>query len=904
MTGGAGYAQRHLEHSDYYDEHRKVQGEWQGRGAELLGLRGQVTREQFESVREGLHPETGEFLRPRHSADRVAPDGSEQSKGRSLYDLTFSAPKSVSVQAIVGGDERLIAAHDKAVRDALAEVERYAATRVRLNGANENRTTGNLTAATYRHDTSRELDPQLHTHAVTANLTYDGVEGRWKALQASDLYERRAYLTEVYRNSLAREVRSLGYDIDPKRDSRGRDYGFEIRGISDGLLERYSQRSAQRDAAIEQFTSENGRKPTDNEVAVLVRESRADKLAEISTEQVRQQQQERLSPAEAHTLESLRAGQLGRTIDRAFAFAPEVEALNHAKEHLFERSSVVDTHELLAEALRYGRGDVELGRLQGALQLEQAQGSTLRVGERLATRESLEREQRLIAIVDHGIDRHDRLLGEHEFQPSQHLRDEQQRAVNYILESRDFAMNLRGAAGTGKTATLQEIDRGARVGGREVMAIAPTRSAVEELQKVGFRESMTVSRLLEDQSAQASLRGRLLIVDEAGMISGRQMEGILKLAEREHARILFSGDTRQISSVEASDALRILERESQLKSVSLTGVQRQSNVQYRDAIQALRDSPERGFEKLEEMGAVREVPGAERARAVADLYREMTTDPAKKILVVAPTHAEIERVTQAIRADRSERGLLGQSVTMERLIPLQWTEAQKRDLSNYHEGQILLIHRSARGMEKHEALAVHRVEPDHLVARNARGEERTFTPGQTRNFSVQEAREIAVSGGDRLLLAGNRRDSGFRAINGELVTVRSVKSGTIQLEDGRTLPANYREFDHGYAVTAHRSQGKTVDGVILSGDVLKQELFYVAASRGRSEIAIVTSDRELLRESLGISTARPSATELAKELEHGHRATDCEVAHVPAQLVEHQILRNQNRIDHDLGLGL
>src|ERR1035441_9533245 len=115
MTGGAGYAQRHLEHSDYYDEHRRVQGEWHGRAAELLGLRGEATREQFEAIREGLHPETGEFLRPRHSADRLAEDGSGQSKGRSLYDLTFSAPKSVSIQALVGRDERLVAAHDKAV---------------------------------------------------------------------------------------------------------------------------------------------------------------------------------------------------------------------------------------------------------------------------------------------------------------------------------------------------------------------------------------------------------------------------------------------------------------------------------------------------------------------------------------------------------------------------------------------------------------------------------------------------------------------------------------------------------------------------------------------------------------------------------------------------------------------
>jgi len=903
MTGGVGYAQRHLEHSDYYDEHRKVLGEWHGHGAQLLGLCDEITREQFEAVREGLHPDTGEFLRPRHSADRIAEDGSEQSKGRSLYDLTFSAPKSVSVQALVGGDARLIAAHDKAVDDALSSAESFAATRVRLNGANEDRATGNLIVATYRHDTSRELDPQLHTHAVTANLTYDGIEGRWKALQVSGLYERRAYLTEVYRNTLVHEVRSLGYKIEPKRDSRGRDHGFEIRGINKEILERYSQRSVQRDAAIEHFTKDHGRKPSDNEIALLVRESRADKLVEISTEQVRQQQHARLSPAEVRTLKSLREIPRERSQDRALTTTSESEALNHAKEHLFERNSVVQAHELLTEALRFGRGDVDLNRLRGTLEVEQAQGTIIRVGERLATRESLDREQRIIAAVNYGMDRHGRLGGACEFQPSQHLRQEQRRAVDQILESRDFAMNLRGAAGTGKTATLQEIERGLSAAGREVTAIAPTRSAVEELQKVGFRDAMTISRLLEDQSAQASLRGKLLIVDEAGMISGPQMEGILKLAGREQARILFSGDTRQISSVEASDALRILERESQMRSFSLTDVQRQSNAQYRNAIQTLRDSPERGFEMLERLGAVREVPIAERGRAVANLYREMTADSGRRILVVAPTHAEIERVTGVIRADLRERGKLGQSTTMNRLVPLQWTGAQKRDLSNYQEGQVLLIHRSARGMEKHEALTVDRIELGLVVARNARGEERMFTPGQTRSFSVHEARSIGVASGDRLLLTGNRRDANFRATNGELVTVHSVNAGRIHLEDGRTLPANYREFDHGYAVAAHRSQGKTVDGVILSGDVMKQELFYVAASRGRSEIAIVTSDREQLRESLGISSARPSATELAREqirshpLEHGMQQT-------PTRHIESPVPRHEIRISHDFGLGL
>ena len=144
------------------------------------------------------------------------------------------------------------------------------------------------------------------------------MEGRWKALEASGLYERRRYLREVYRNALAQEVRSLGSEIDSRRDFRGRDRGFEIRRVADELLERYSQRSAQRDAAIEEFREQNGRKPTDNEVAVLVRKSRADKLTEIATEQVQRQQRARLSPEESNSLDhrDLLAGHTGSPASR------------------------------------------------------------------------------------------------------------------------------------------------------------------------------------------------------------------------------------------------------------------------------------------------------------------------------------------------------------------------------------------------------------------------------------------------------------------------------------------------------------------------------------------------------------------------------------------------------------
>ena len=142
MSNGRGYAAHHLVHSDYYAEGQRVVGHWQGRGAAELGLVGEVTEQQFEAIRQGVHPMTGEMLRPRHSADRLSADGEIQSRGRHLYDFTLSAPKSVSVVAALGEDERLVQAHQYAVEAAVQELEASAAARVRMEGTNENDSRG------------------------------------------------------------------------------------------------------------------------------------------------------------------------------------------------------------------------------------------------------------------------------------------------------------------------------------------------------------------------------------------------------------------------------------------------------------------------------------------------------------------------------------------------------------------------------------------------------------------------------------------------------------------------------------------------------------------------------------------------------------------------------------------
>src|SRR5262245_60946420 len=186
-------------------------------------------------------------------------------------------------------------------------------------------------------------------------------------------------------------------------------------------------------------------------------------------------------------------------------------------------------------------------------------------------------------------------------------------------------------------------------------------------------------------------------------------------------------------------------------------------------------------------------------------------------------------------------------------------------MGNFRPGQLLSFHRAVKGIAKNETLEVVQGEDKRLTVRNERGELRAITARQAKSFEVYERRPLEISAGDRLLITANRPDPDFRATNGEIVTVARVdRRGLIRLEDGRVLPPNFKQFAHGYAVTAHRSQGKSVDKVIVSGDGMQKELFYVAASRGRESVVVITSDKERLRETVAHSTARQSASELAR----------------------------------------
>src|SRR5690606_27155995 len=210
-----------------------------GWSAEKLGLGTVVSEREFLRLCEGSHPRTGARLTLRHNSSRRE-NGQQVANRRVFYDFTFSPPKSVSVVALMR-DSRIVALHDQAVRTAMRELERYAETRVRKGRQDTERITGNVVGAAFRHDTSRELDPHLHTHCVVLNATFDPVERRWKALQAAGMYRAQKLAEAVYYHELSNGLAGLGYAVE--RNARD----FEIKGVPASVVARFSKRRHQID---------------------------------------------------------------------------------------------------------------------------------------------------------------------------------------------------------------------------------------------------------------------------------------------------------------------------------------------------------------------------------------------------------------------------------------------------------------------------------------------------------------------------------------------------------------------------------------------------------------------------------------------------------------------------------
>ena len=914
---GVSYYERDGYYAKDDPKHRNASA-WAGRGAAELGLRGTVDPDAFKSVLAGHVPE----------GPRLGKRGKDGSiVHRPGRDLTFSAPKSVSLVALIGGDKRVVAAHDRAVKCALDWVERNTETRLsdpatgRMVRAKGQKTV----AATFRHDTSRNLDPQLHTHAVLANMVR-GKDGKWRTMANEPLYKGQKLIGMIYRAELAAVLKFMGYEIE-KSHADGR---FEIAGVSREVIEAFSTRRAEIVAAMgERGLGDPRKNPKMAERAALM--TRAHKR-DVDKGALREHWNEQAAAMGFDPGETMARARENR--ERIFAVPPVkdggqsppgekarqeegsfsnearaqadnergLKAVRWAAAHLSEREAVFTRTDLLTAALAKGPGAVSLARAERAVrsledsgQLHRAPG--LEGGDGMTTDATLARESESISLMREGKDRSAAIMRGWIVQTRLHrgpLTDGQKEAVRMILSSRDRVIGVQGYAGTGKTRMLRRARDLAQKKAYELIGLAPSTSAVKTLAAEAGIESETLQRFLARYDGVAAGRltkeGRtglrekfsrsVLVVDEASLASTVQMRNLLRIArELRLPRVVLVGDEKQLDAVDAGKAFAQLQGAG-MQTATMDQIMRQRNPDLKEAVEAsLAGEIGKAFGKLD--GKVHEVEPKNIAGAVAARWLKLPLEMREKTGVMAPSHELRAGINAHIRERLARDGAIRGAVHWgERLVSRGYTRAQKGLAGNYSPGDVVAFHRPYRslGVAKGDERRVARVDhKDGIVVLGGPGGERVkWDPARVAGFrggsEVYTAEKIELRAGDRIRWTKN--DPGLGLVNSRTAEVVAVEDGTVSfaLEDGGTLDvkkgdAALRHLDHAWASTVHAFQGRTVDNVIAALEanhphLSTQKSFYVEISRARDSAELVTDDAVKLKEHLEQATGeRISALE-------------------------------------------
>jgi conjugative relaxase-like TrwC/TraI family protein len=353
----------------YYSQDENVRGEWQGKLAEQWSVQGAVEGEHFERLAQGQHPHTGDQLvRHRLPFEYQGKDGKaiKSTEHRAGWDATFSAPKSVSLTALVGGDLRVREAHRESVRAALDELERYV--QARIGGNNPAETTGKFIVAKFEHDTARPVDgyaaPQLHTHAVIFNVTER--ENGQRALQERELFKSQAFVTAVYQSELTFRLRQLGYEIEA-----GRSGAPEIKGYSREYLEASSPRSQQ----IREHLESRGLKG--HESAEIAAHHTRDKKQLLSQAEVLALHRELAAQHGNQAAQIIQEAEQRRTEQRHDPhrqMRAAQEGVTFSRDKHFEREAVTDERTLLRDAMRRSMGEAPFADVQTDYRQRHAQG--------------------------------------------------------------------------------------------------------------------------------------------------------------------------------------------------------------------------------------------------------------------------------------------------------------------------------------------------------------------------------------------------------------------------------------------------------------------------------------------------------------------------------------------------
>ncbi|MHB1529949.1 MAG: MobF family relaxase [Acidiferrobacteraceae bacterium] len=863
-AGVADYCQhtRDSEKSAGYYQSRPAPSEWLGRGARELGLEGPVQREAFIQILGGKLPDGTD----------ISSRGHREGDRRMGTDLTISAPKSYSLLALGGEDDRLLTWHAEAVQVAAGVLEREALTARRGAGGVEVEHTGKMVAAGFTHEDTRTVDgraaPDLHTHLIVANMTQRG-DGQWAAMSL-DLGTRnivRMTADFAYKAHLASRLTEHGYQISRTKD------GFEIAGISREQIEQFSPRKNQIDESLEKSgLSREASSARQRDAANL---STRGKKTTLSQEQQRWEWRREMREAGVQSAEITRDAKARELAGLAPRADLSTEAVRSATRHVAERETVFSRDQVRLQALASGMGNVTLRTVDVAV--DTGAGGLIDVGGgKFTTRDALLREHDLLHRARAGQGQVSALMtqdGAQQFISAREktqgfgYSDGQRQALELGLTSTDRVLGIVGAAGAGKTTAMKSQVEAAHALGHEVIGIAPSARARDELEKAGATVNRTVASFLARTHAHHT--DRLVIMDESGMVSARDMDALLQKLELEGGRLVLVGDPRQLHAVEAGQPFAQLIESGAIRHAVIDEIQRQVDPDLREIAQRFADGDASGATRkamdyatiatvvaVDPAKPTRQERQAGIAQTTAAAYLDLPVAERDQTLVLSATNAVRALVNEQVRAGLQERGDVSRDETKITALDRAGLKREEMARSECYEPGMIVRLEEGRGRERHTTdYQVDRTEGGKVALRDADGQEKLWNPAREKAAGVYQPREMHLAEGDQIIFRENHGRGEDKIVNGQTAKIESTGPDTItaRLDNGREIqldPAKNHSLDYGWCRTVHSAQGATVDRVIVAGEasrVATAASAYVACSRERSDLLIVTDSPEKLQ---------------------------------------------------------
>jgi conjugative relaxase-like TrwC/TraI family protein len=873
---------------NYWKQGDTILGEWQGQLADKYCLNGAIDARHFARLSEGQNPHTAEQLvqhrkgQEYRTADATTVKPVEHRAG---WDATFSAPKSVSLTALVGGDDRVREAHRQAVTIALTELERY--TQARIGGNHPAETTGKFIVAKFEHDTARPVDgyaaPQLHTHAVIFNMT-ERPDGSTRALQPQGYFDSQQFATAVYQSELTYQLRNLGYEIEA-----GKSGAPDVKGYTAEYLEASSPRRQQ----IEEAIARSG--------------FSGPEAAEIAAHNTRDRK-EIHTPSEVIAAHRQIAGEFGNQADHVVAAAREraeglaqnrvpdapqraQEAVSFAKDRSFEREAVTDERDIIRDALRRGMGDLTYEQVRTNFdqrhrggEFQTVNGRKHDTGRQFTTRETIAAELATVGHMQRGQNTVEPVMPKEQATAHANSREPlnpaQRKAIEEVLSSHDRVHGLQGLAGSGKTTTLSCIREGAERNGYAVEGFAPTSRATAQLRDAGISADTLqgfLARGGQEQTKGDPDRRHLYMVDESSLASTRQMQSFMeKIGPQD--RVLLVGDTRQHQGVDAGKPFEQMQQAG-MQTSQLDQIMRQRDPELLRVVEHFaKNETATGIGLLQQQGRVTEIPdNAQRIEAIAKDYAAKP----ENTLVVSPDNTSRRDINDAIRNELKASGAVSKDDhRMEVLTQRsELTSVDREWAANYQQGDILYYSRGSKehGIEPRSYATVASVDAaaNRLTVSKDDAKQVTYDPERLSGITAYREISRDFAQGDRIQFTSTNRE--LAVSNRDLGTIDRIDGKQIDVKmDGekeRSVSfdsAKMRHFDHGYTVTSHSSQGLTTDRVLVNMDttvhpeLINTRFAYVSISRASQDARIYTNNAGTLGERLSTDVTKTSAIDLQK----------------------------------------